>query len=77
MTLKKIFIFPQLQKNVIENVKAGGIPLQRVAGHESLHAGGLSDKKYLGRQILCCSGIQSYLDNYNSLTPDLQVLNPD
>lgn len=57
--------------------KAGGVDFQKIVTHESLHTAGLSDTNIWGIKSYCCSGNPTYLQNYNSLTPDQSVLNPD
>jgi len=56
--------------------KVGGTAFKRVLTHESLHTGGLSDWTN-GARAYCCSGVDEYLQNYKSLTPEEQVNNPD
>lgn len=58
------------------DVMAGGAPLGRVLTHESLHTAGLSDW-VRGQKAYCCSGVQEHLKQYNSLSPEERVRNPD
>ena len=50
---------------------------QQILAHESLHTAGLSDKNIWGARSYCCSTVKKYRQNFDSLTPDQAVINPD